>query len=216
MTPPQGILEAQAEAMLRRLAREQEIRSRALLDHASEQADDVVSRAWREARTRIREAVAEERKSVEQALAARQAEIESSVLKKEQLAVRHVLDLAWVKLREKLEQRWEQQAARERWCRSACALALDSVLAEYSLVIEFDPDVSSDEGETARAYLSDIGSGQVETRACPGIGPGLRIRAGRACIDATIDGLLAARESVEADLLAEFDRQLGDGGVPQQ
>ncbi len=213
MTPPQGIQEAQAEALLRMLAREQETRSRAIVDRAGEQAEEIVARTWKEARARLREAVAEERRSIEQALAARQAEIESGVLQKEQLAVRQVLDLAWAKLREKLVERWGQQATRELWCRSGCALALESVLAESALVIEFDPDVSSNTGATAHTCLSDLGARQVTTRACPGIGPGLRVRAGRACVDATIDGLLAARESVEADLLAEFDRQLGDGGL---
>ena len=44
---------------------------------------------------------------------------------------------------------------------------------------------------------------------------GLRIRRGLACVDATITGLLASRERVEAELLAELDTLLAQhGGTP--
>ena len=40
------------------------------------------------------------------------------------------------------------------------------------------------------------------------LGPGLRVRGGKACIDATIEGLVAARERIAAELLAEIDHRL--------
>ena len=45
-------------------------------------------------------------------------------------------------------------------------------------------------------------------REVKGLGPGLRIRRGLACVDATVPGLLASRERVEAELLAELDALL--------
>ena len=50
------------------------------------------------------------------------------------------------------------------------------------------------------------GSSNVEVTATEGLGAGLRIRAGDACIDATVAGLLAARERIASELLAEFER----------
>ena len=50
-----------------------------------------------------------------------------------------------------------------------------------------------------------------------GWAPVMRIRGGSACVDATVAGLLASRERVEAELLAEFDRLLEErerGGSP--
>ena len=41
-----------------------------------------------------------------------------------------------------------------------------------------------------------------------GLGAGLRIRHGLACVDATTAGLLASRERIEAELLAELDALL--------
>jgi len=45
-------------------------------------------------------------------------------------------------------------------------------------------------------------------------GAGLRIRRRSACVDATVAGLLASRERVEAELLAEFDRLREQPGSP--
>ncbi len=44
----------------------------------------------------------------------------------------------------------------------------------------------------------------------PGVGkgPGLRVRHGLACVDASVPGLLASRERIEAELLAELDALL--------
>ena len=44
------------------------------------------------------------------------------------------------------------------------------------------------------------------------LGPGLRIRHGLACVDATAAGLLASRERIEAELLAELDALLEQHG----
>jgi hypothetical protein len=49
----------------------------------------------------------------------------------------------------------------------------------------------------------------VTVLAVAGLGAGLRLRAGNACIDATLHGLLAARERITAELLAEFENRAG-------
>ena len=52
------------------------------------------------------------------------------------------------------------------------------------------------------------GPSNVEVTAIEGLGAGLRIRAGDACLDATLAGLLAARERITSELLAEFEHQV--------
>jgi len=52
--------------------------------------------------------------------------------------------------------------------------------------------------------LQDRGC-QVAMREVATLGPGLRIRRGLATVDATTNGLLASRERIESELLAELD-----------
>jgi len=47
---------------------------------------------------------------------------------------------------------------------------------------------------------------ELRFREVPSLGAGLRIHAGRACVDATVGGLLASRERIESELLAELER----------
>ena len=54
MSTPESVVQAQTEALLRRVAREQESRCRRARDAAQDQASSIVARAWEEARTRLR------------------------------------------------------------------------------------------------------------------------------------------------------------------
>jgi hypothetical protein len=205
-TPP-NIIQTQAEALLRRLAREQESRCRRALDAAQEQAEAIVSRAWQDARVRVRQAVAEERGSVEKALAERQAEIDTRRMQSDQRAVRETIDRAWSRLKEAMTARWEQAESRRQWCQAASTLARESIISKAPPIIEYDPLLTAGPAASA-ALLEDCDAPGGQLREVAGLGPGLRIRVGRACVDASLDGLLASRESIEAGLLAEIDRQV--------
>jgi len=73
------------------------------------------------------------------------------------------------------------------------------------LQVELDPHWAPELG--AALAQSFTGDSTVNVAAIDGLGAGLRIRAGDACLDATIAGLLVARERIAAELLAEFDAQ---------
>jgi hypothetical protein len=73
------------------------------------------------------------------------------------------------------------------------------------LQVEIDPQWLAQVGPLVQSRLE--GPSQVDVMAMDGLGAGLRIRAGDACIDATVAGLLAARERIASELLAEFERQ---------
>ena len=61
MNDVESLLEAQTVALLRRLGREQESRTRHIRDEARTQAADIVRRARAEARTRVHQAVVVDR-----------------------------------------------------------------------------------------------------------------------------------------------------------
>jgi hypothetical protein len=119
--------------------------------------------------------------------------------------MRELLDRAWQALPAALQSRWLDQAAREHWCDAACSSARRSLLHLDRLQVEVDPQWLAHVGPLVRSRLE--GPSNVEVTALDGLGAGLRIRAGDACIDATLAGLLAARERIASELLAEFEQR---------
>jgi hypothetical protein len=206
MSVGESLLEAQTTALLRRLAREQETRTRRLHDEAEAQSRDILRRARSEARQRVRQAVAESRREDENAIARRRAAIDTRARRARQQTLRQLLDAAWERLPVALAQRWDDAAAREEWVRAACEQALRSLLHLERIRVDVAPAAAPSIEPAARAALQGVAT--VEFAAVDGLGPGLRIRSADACLDATIPGLLAARDRVAAELLAEFERQL--------
>lgn len=206
MSVVESLLEAQTTALLRRLAREQEARTRRLREEAEEQSRDILRRARSEARVRVRQAVAESRREDENAIARRRAAIDTRARRARQQTLRQLLDAAWERLPMALAERWKDGAAREEWVRATCRQALRSLLHLERLQVEAEPAAVSSIEAAARTALQDAAT--VEFVAVDGLGPGLRVRSANACLDATVPGLLAARDRVAAELLAEFERQL--------
>lgn len=207
MSTPDSIVQAQMEALLRRVAREQESRSRRARDVAGEQARAIVARAWEEARARLRQVIEDERRDIERALADRRAALGTAARQHEQAVLRELMDEAWHSLPGVLASRWSESEARRDWCGAACAIAGRTLHAGADLVLELDADAPEDAIENACTHLAAVNAARPEVRRIAGLGPGLRIRRGLACVDATTRGLLASRDRVEAELLAELGRQ---------
>jgi hypothetical protein len=208
MNDVESLLEAQTTALLRRLGREQESRTRHIRDEAGTQAADIVHRARVEARTRVHQAVVDTRREDEMALARRRAALDTEARRSRQATLRELLDRAWQALPAALQSRWLDATARERWCDAACVSASRSLRYLDRLQVEVDPQWLAHVGPRVRSRLE--GSSKVDILATDGLGAGLRVRAGDACIDATVAGLLAARERIASELLAEFERQAAE------
>lgn len=200
-----SVLDAQTTALLRRLAREQEMRTRRTRDDAATQAADIVRRARSEARARVHQAVLETRRADETTLAQRRAALDTQARRSRQAMLRELLERAWAALPEALRARWQDDRGREQWCRAACSAAQRSLRHLDRLQVELDPQWQAGLGPLLRhSFGSDA---TVTVTGVAGLGAGLRIRAGDACLDATVAGLLAARSRITAELLAEFERQ---------
>jgi len=209
MSASGGIVQVQMEALLRRVAREQEMLTRRARDAADEQSRGIVARAREEARERTRQAAGEARQSVDRALADRRAALETTARQREQSLLRGLMDSAWQALPAALVDAWRDPPARREWCESACALARRTVLGDGPFTVEFDAAAPSEVAECATQALQESGAATRLDRIA-GLGPGLRLRRGLACVDATVPGLLASRERIEAELLAELGALLED------
>lgn len=213
MSTPDSIVQAQVDALLRRVAREQEARSRRAHDAAGEQARAIVARAWQEARSRLRQAVEEERREIERAIADRRAALETAARQREQAMLRELMDEAWRSLPGVLVERWSQPLARREWSRAACRVAEQSLHAGNGLVVEMDRDAPEDVVAESCEALAEMIPSRPQFTRIDGLGPGLRIRSGLACVDATTQGLLAARDRIEAELLTELERTSDQPGA---
>jgi vacuolar-type H+-ATPase subunit E/Vma4 len=204
MSAPESIVQAQREALLRRVAREQEMLSRRARDAAEEQARGLVARAREEAAARVRQAAEEAHRAVGQAVADRRAALETAARQREQTVLRELMDTAWQQLPDVLAGIWAQPEARRAWCDAASALAERTLMGDGEITIEVDDAEGGDLAADARQFLQDRGC-QVTLREVAALGPGLRVRRGLATVDATTNGLLASRERIESELLAELD-----------
>lgn len=209
------VLDAQTLALLRRLGREQEMRTRRASDEAAEQARGIVRHARTEARARVHQAVLETRRDNELAIARRKAAIDTRERRTRQAMLRRLLDDAWRRLPAALQARWADAGAREAWCRSACAQARATLLRVDRLVAEVDPRWRDAVSTVVEGCFAERDGGTLEVVPVAGLGPGLRVRGGKACVDATVEGLVAARERIAAELLAEIDHQLA-GNSPAE
>jgi vacuolar-type H+-ATPase subunit E/Vma4 len=207
MIMPASLLDAQTTALLRRLAREQESRVRRVRDEAEAQAQEIVRRARTEAWSRVRQAIAETRRADAAAIARRRAALETASRRARQSTLRELLERAWHALPAALQSRWSQPEARLRWCDAACAAAGRSLLQLDRVQVELDANDAPIVAPVIAARMAP--RSEVSVVAVSGLGAGLRLRAGNACVDATVPGLLAARERITAELLAEFESRVG-------
>jgi F0F1-type ATP synthase membrane subunit b/b' len=205
VSPAESILEAQTAALLRRLAREQETRVRRLRTEAEDQARDILRRSRSEAHARVRQAITEARREVENGLALRRAALDTQSRRARQALLRQILERAWERLPLALAERWHDSAAREQWCLAACRQAMRTLRETRQLRVEVDVAAAGTLADLVAGELRTLGAGAVQVDPVPALGPGLRIRGGDACLDATLPGLLASRGRVASALLAEFD-----------
>ena len=85
-------------------------------------------------------------------------------------------------------------------------MATHALHGEQGYTVEIDAAVPVDVRKAVDLALRRAAGPQVRFQEVPSLGAGLRIHAGRACVDATVGGLLASRERIESELLAELER----------
>jgi vacuolar-type H+-ATPase subunit E/Vma4 len=203
------VLDLQMQALLDRLAREQATRTERARDDAAAQARDIVRHARAEARARLHEAVQETRREHAVALQRRRAALATRRRQQHQARLRRWLEDAWQRLPAALESRWNDRSQREAWCRAACQQALRSLVHTTQLVVRIDARWRDEVRPAIERDLPATVGGTLEIVPVDGLGPGLVVCGGHALVDATLPGLLAARESITAALLAQVEATAG-------
>jgi hypothetical protein len=197
MSDPDSDAQAQQQ-LLAVVERYREEQCAALLARANDQAGELVRQAYAEARARGRRGVAEVRQHYRDRIAAAQARQQTRLRQRRQHDNSALLASLWEPLRGAILSRWQEAAARRAWIdallRTAAASLLDS-----SWTIEHPADWPQAEQDALRSRVGEV---SVSFAPQPGMAAGLRICAGGACVDGSVDGLLKDRAYIESLLLA--------------
>lgn len=202
---PRSVLDAQTEAMLERVYQHRERRAGEIRTRAATQSLEIVRSARTEARESLHRAVARERARMAQGLRQAEARAELESRRRAQLETRTLLRHMWEKVAAVLESRWRKDAERSAWIAAALGEAAQ-LLAGQSWRIEHAAGVSAEERRRAESRALAGGARAVEWQLDTQLRAGLRVRSPGACLDATVAGLLTAREEVEAAFLSEYHR----------
>ena len=210
MSEPSSVLDAQVNALEEVVESSREARCRELLEEARRSAVETVKRAHQENRARMRAAIEEQRKRMEETLAATRARLATRERQHRQQADQERLSLAWLRLKEVLLERWQDADCRRRWVLGLIEEALAHLPRDLWRIEHpqrFDPNELSSVNQQIAEHC---GGKPADFAINKGIDAGLRIAAGGARVDGTIEGLLTDRNRIEAELLALL-RQNGQG-----
>lgn len=202
-----GILDLQVESVLRALKAQQDIRCRGIESAAQHRAEKLLADSRQRMRQRVHEAVVEERRQREMALLDARHRIETAERLEVQRQYRRFLQEALPLLSTELEARWHDAGSRRSWCEmvigeAAARLPADSWTVEHPRAWSSEDTTWFGRTFAARALPEPV------LQEDAAITAGLRVRLDSACLDATIEGLMADIRAVEGRLLAAWERRL--------
>ncbi|MEW6648404.1 MAG: hypothetical protein AB1450_14475 [Pseudomonadota bacterium] len=207
MSEAHSVVEAQVETLLALVEQHRAERCGELLAQAAERRQALLSAAYGEARARVREAILTERRRGQDKLDATRAQLETRARQQQHRTALLLLQHGWELLGQAVLQRWKSAPQRRQWVCGLLHQALQR-LPRCSWVIEHPPGWDLAECAEMQEQLRTHCGTLPELRANDQIDAGLRICAAGACLDGTLEGLLADRSAIEAQLLAQLHRLL--------
>ena len=202
MNPPETTRDT-LDALLEAVARDRDARCNALAETSTNRARQLLAEARSFARLAVGEAVTSERRRDREAYRRMEARIDTHHRLQQQRIQKQQLERAWRLLRDALLARWQDPASRRTWIEAALKRA-GLVLHADHWTIAHPPGWPQQERSRIHDWLHDRAGVSATFEAEEPIVAGLCVRRDQACFDATVDGLLAARHRIEAQLLAEL------------
>jgi vacuolar-type H+-ATPase subunit E/Vma4 len=206
MTEFPGVLDLQVESLIDTLGARQRSRCKEIEQDAERRARQMLDDNRRKLRKRLHQAVDDERQQRNAALRDAERRIETAARSRTQERYGDFLEEAWPHLVDELRRRWIDPEHRRAWCEMLIAEAQDKIAPE-SWTVEVPESWSSDDERWMERAFQSRGLPYPTCSKDSDIGEGLRIRRDDACLDATLDGLLANRRAVKARLLAAWEER---------
>jgi hypothetical protein len=205
-----SIVGYQVETLIGVLRERTDKRCREMRQEAKQRADALLGQSRREARTRVHEAVLEERRRRERAIVEARHRLDTEARHRQQGRHQRLIDLAWPLLTQELGARWVRSPSRAEWCELLVDEATELLARDDWLVEHPDPGTAAwlpEDQERLEALLAARDIRHPQFKPDTALAAGLRISRHGACLDGSIDGLLARRTAVIARLLAHWEIQ---------
>jgi len=197
-------IERQAQALLDLVEADRERRCAQVLGEANSRAAAVRAQAHADARARMQQAFAEQRLLRRERIAAAQARLATHRRLHEQQRTAALLRLAWEQLPAELTALWQQPALRAAWVAHVLASA-QALMPRGAWRIVHAPDWPEPGRQAlARAHAAEAGTAPL-FEADATLSAGLKVVADGNVIDGTLNGLLAERAELEAQLLRQLE-----------
>jgi hypothetical protein len=194
---------SEADALLQRVTEDRERRCALLRAAAHSQAQQIVRTARADARRSVHNSVSQERGRMEFGMRQATARADIEVRHQEQQTTRVLLGQMWAAIAAVLERRWREPALRRAWTEAALRQA-GTLLAGRAWLIESGTQWTEQERAQLLQQAQSRGAGSVTFALQAAMPPGLTIRAERVCVDASVPGLLAQRDAIEAAFLTQY------------
>lgn len=171
------------------------------------EANEIIKQAHARVRGRLRRHIVTLREQYRVRIAAAQAHKQTLIRQQHQKSDKAILEAAWPVLREVLLALWMDPVSRQAWTDAAIASA-ESTLLETDWRIEHPRDFTIDEhNRLKQLLLADKGNAPT-LLAGDDIEAGIRIIAHGTVIDATLEGLLQQKATIEATLIARIEQDV--------
>ena len=196
-----------ADALLQLIRDRSSSHCRQIAVQAGDQARERVHAAFHEARQRVARAIADERARARVMLASHEAHLETHDRQQYQDSVQHLLARARHRLDAALLSRWANADSRRQWLEHVLAQA-ERRLPQGQWTLQHPADLDDAERGHLQARISTLSGHSARLETCTGLRAGLRILAEGACLDGSLEGMLADEGVVQARLLALLESAL--------
>jgi len=207
------LLDRQVEALLAYIARYRDERCRELRAKEQAQARDLLRAARSEARHSVHRAIGEARTQLTEGRRRIQAHVALEGRMRVQRETRALLEEMWGVIGPALESRWSDPILRKRWIEAAFRQASRTLSAQLWR-IEHGRSFALETRAQLTSLMRETTPRQLEWIADDAIVAGMRIRSEGVCLDATVAGLLASRQSIESAFLAQYLALQSGGAQP--
>ncbi len=208
-----GVDDPRAAALLASIDRDRQHRCLEALEEGDRRARQALEAAAREARRRTRASLQESRIRETGRIDAAAAELATQRRRLDDEVAVTLLLAARGRIRQGLLRRWQTPEGRAGGRRGAAEAAGRSLLPG-AWTVQHPPSCPAHALDELRSDLAARGGEPVGFEAAADIEAGIRLLAGAATLDATLEGLLASPAAIEGRLLAECSRAADPGAAP--
>lgn len=193
------------EYLLTVIVENRERRCKEIRDSAHAEAKKLLKQTYADARGRVHERFYNLREKFTERVSAAQARNQTLIRQHHHQADKEILQTAWPMLGEALLARWADSESRSKWIDAAIHNAL-SIFLKQCWRVEHPADFSKKEQDSLRQRFKALHGEIPELGANAGIEAGIRIFVDETVLDATIDGLLQQKSTIESQLIAGIKR----------